>query len=141
MSMSIIKSNIKVVLLQIVYSVLLLCLKPIFHTPCIGCERVFYVQTNIEIILEIVLFLGLSFSMCYYILKTKKMLIASLLMGLSLWILFEISKYVEYLMGFLPHYGDVPIIVSLILSLMGILIYMSVLYLLCLFLRRKNIIK
>ena len=134
--MSIIKPIIKVFLMQIVYFILQFCLKLVFHTPCIGCERVYYVQTNTEIILEIVLFLGLTFGMCYHILKTKRMFVSSLLMGFSLWILFELSKYIEYLTGFLPHYGDVPVAFSLILSLVGTTIYMCMLYLICLFMKR-----
>ena len=122
--------------MQIVYFILRFCLKLVFHTPCIGCERVYYVQTNIEIILEIVLFGGFTFGMCYYILKAKRMFATSLLMGFTLWILFELLKFIEYLTGFLPHYGDVPVAFSLILSLVGTTIYMSMLYLICLFIKR-----
>ena len=134
--MSTIKPNIRVFVIQMVYFVLRFCLKPIFHVPCVGCERVYYVQTDIEIALEIVLFLGLTFGMCYHILKTKRMFVTSLLMGFSLWILFELSKYIEYSTGFLPHYGDVPVAISFILSLVGTIVYMSVLYLICLFVKR-----
>jgi hypothetical protein len=127
-----------IVLVQIVFFILWLCLKPIFHTRAdVGVERVFYVQSNLEITLEIILLLGLSFVMCKYILKSNSMILASLYMGLSLFILFEISKYVEHLLGFLPNYGkDMPIIISSSLSLVATLLYMSVLYVICLLLKK-----
>jgi len=137
--MSIIKSNfiLKVVLLQAGFFTLLLCLKPIFHARSdVGVARVFYIHSKIEIILVIFLFLALSFGMCYYILKSDNMIYAALCMGLSLCFLFEISKYFEHLLGFLPHYGDVPIFISIFLSLAAIFVYMCVLSVICLLLRR-----
>jgi len=126
----------KIILLQAVFFILLLCIKFIFHTICgIGTERNFYIQSNIEIILEILLLLGLSFGMCRYILKSDKMIYISLWIWLSLSFLFEISKYVEHLLGFLPHYGDVPILISIALTLVAVAIYVSILYLICLFLK------
>jgi hypothetical protein len=127
----------KVFLLQVVFFTFLLCLKPIFHFQCdIGAERVFYVQSNIEILLEILLLLGLSFGMCYYLLKSNNMALSSLWLGLSLCFQFEVSKYVEHLLGFLPHYGDVPLSISILLSLVSTFIYMSLLYGICLLLRK-----
>ena len=137
--MSMIKPNIKVFLMQIVYFILRFCLNPIFHTPCMGCERDYYVQTNMETILEIVLFSGLTFGMCYYLLKAERMFVTSFLMGFTLWILFELSKYIEYSTGFLPHYGDVPVAIGFILSLVGTTIYMGMLYLVCLLIKRLSI--
>lgn len=66
--------NIRICLLQTVYFVLMFGLKYIFHSPCADCERVFYIQSNVEIILEGALLLGLTVSMCYYVLKAKKCL-------------------------------------------------------------------
>ena len=122
--------------MQIAFFILLFCLNPIFHTPCIGCERKYDEPTWLEVILEAGLFLGLSVGMCYCLLKAERMFVTTLLMGISLCALFELSKYVEYLTGFLPHYGDVPIAASFILSLVGAIIYMSVLYLICLLIKR-----
>ena len=139
MSMLIIKLNIKVLVIQIIYFTLRFCLKPMFHTPCIDCERVFYVQTKTEIILEIILFLGLTVSMCYHILKTRIMYVMSFQIGLSFFVLFELSKYIEYMTGFLPHYGDIPIVISLILSLVVTTIYACILYFICLLIRRYSI--
>ena len=124
----------KIILLQAVFFILLVSFKPIFHTRCdVGVERVFYFQSNIEVILGFFLLLGLSFGMCRYILKSNKMINTSLFASLSLCFLFEISKYIEHLIGFLPHYGDVPLIISIPLSLVAAFVYISILYLICLF--------
>lgn len=138
--MSDIKLIIKIFWVQIFYFVLQFCLKPMFHTPCHGCERVFYVQSNMEIILEIALFLGLSVGMCYFILKTKRMIVTSFLMGIPLWVLFELTKYIEYLTGYLPHYGDVPVVIGFVLSLVVMAAYMGMLYLTCVFIKRVILI-
>ena len=128
----------KIILLQVVFFTLLLCLKPIFHTRCdVRAERVFYVQSNIEIMLELLLFLVLSFGMCKYILKSDKMVKTAVCAGLSLCFLFELSKYIEHLLGFFPHYGDVPIMFGVFLSLLVALIYMFVLYIICLILKKS----
>jgi len=98
--------KIKIFFLQVIYFSLRLCLKFIFQTRYnVGTERVFYIQSNIEIILEILLLTGLSFGMCRYILKSNKMIYTSLWICLSLVFLFEVSKYIDYLLGFLPHWG------------------------------------
>ncbi len=128
--------NIRICLLQTAYFVLMFGLKYIFHIPCTDCERVFYIQSNIEIILEGALFLGLTVSMCYCILKAKKMFATSIFMGLSLWLLFEASKYIAHLAGFFPHYGDVPIMISMLLSFAVIFIYTCILYTICICLKR-----
>ena len=128
---------ILVFLFQITFFVLLFCIKIIFQTRSnVGIERVFYIQSSTEIILGVLLFLGLSFVMCKYILKTDNMIHASLWTGLSLFFLFELSKYIEHMLGFLPNYGDVPIIISMFLSLAATLVYMCVLYVICLLLKR-----
>jgi hypothetical protein len=125
--------KIRIIILQVAFFILLLCLKPIFHTQsAINVERIFYTQGNAEIALEIVLLLGLSFCMCKYISKTKKMFQTSFGMSLSLCLLFEISKYIEYLIGFLPNYGDVPILISILLSYGVIFFYTCLLYFICL---------
>lgn len=129
--MSTANSIIRICLLQTVYFVLMFGLKSIFRIPCADCERVFYHQSNLEIILEAALFLGLSVSMCYCVLKARKMFATSILMGLSLWLLFEASKYVDHLVGFLPHYGDVPIMIGMLLSFAVIFIYTGILYTIC----------
>jgi hypothetical protein len=127
----------KIILVQIVFFILLLSFKPIFHTRCdVGAERVFYVQSNIEVMLEILLLLGLSFGMCRYMLKSANMIKTSLLAVVTLCFLFELSKYIEHLLGFFPHYGDVPIIFGIFLSLMITIVYTSILYLICLFLKK-----
>lgn len=128
--------NIRICLLQTVYFVLMFGLKYIFHSPCADCERVFYIQSNVEIILEGALLLGLTVSMCYYVLKAKKMFATSIFMGLSLWLLFEASKYIAHLAGFFPHYGDVPIMISMILSFAAIFIYTCILYTICICLKK-----
>jgi len=124
--------KIKIFFLQVIYFSLRLCLKFIFQTRYnVGTERVFYIQSNIEIILEILLLTGLSFGMCRYILKSNKMIYTSLWICLSLVFLFEVSKYIDYLLGFLPHYGDVPILISITLTLLVTVVYVTILYLLC----------
>jgi len=129
----------KVILLQVVYFSLLLCLKFIFYTRCdTSVERFIYVQSDIEVTLEILFLLGLSFGMCRYILKSKKMFCTSLWMGFSLFLLFEVSNLIEYLLGFLPNYNDVPQIIRLPLVLVVILVYMCTLYLICLYLRKRK---
>ena len=131
------KKIIQVFLSQVVFFILLFCIKFIYYPQdYIGVERFFYVQSDIEITLEILFLLGLSLGMCYYILKSNNMINSSIWMGLSLCFLFEISKYVEHLLGFLPNYGDVPIIISILLSFVVISLYMSVLYVICLFLKK-----
>jgi len=117
----------KIILLQTVFFILLFCI-----------ERIFYAQSNIKIILGLLLLLGLSFSMCKYILKSNRMILASLGMGLSFWFLFELKILIEYLLGFLPRYTDVPIIFSASLALTGVLVYMSILYLICLFWKKMK---
>ncbi|MDL2254774.1 hypothetical protein LJB78_00640 [Bacteroidales bacterium OttesenSCG-928-J16] len=124
---------IKIFLLQIVFFILMFCIKFIFYPKNdIELERVFYTLSDLEVILEMILFFGLSFGMCIYILKSNKMICVSCLAGLSLCFLFEMSKYIEYLLGFLPNYGDVPIIASILLSLIATSLYMGILYLMCL---------
>jgi hypothetical protein len=129
--------KIKVILLQVIYFGLLLCLKFIFHTRCAAnIERVIHIQSNMEIILELLLLLGLSFGMCKYILKSNRMMYTSLWMGLSLFFLFQVSILIEYKLGFLPNYGDVPMLIGISLNLLVMLAYVFILYLLCLFWKR-----
>ena len=129
--------KIKIILLQIIYFSLLLCLKFIFHTRCdAGVERVFHIQSNMEVILEILLLLGLSVCMCMYILKSYKMIYTALWICLSLSLLFEASKYIDYLLGYLPHYGDVPILIGIALTIVMMVVYVSILCLICLLWRK-----
>jgi len=133
--------KIKIILMQIFYFSLQFCLTLIFHTRFNGefkAERVFITHSDWEIILEIFLLLGLSLGMGRYILKSDRMIHTTFWSGISLFLLFEASKYIEYLLGYLPNYLDVPII-SLLLSFMLIFVYMSVLYVACLLWKRKNI--
>ena len=127
----------KIILFQVFFFIFLFCIKFFFHSRCdVELERVFYIQSGIEVKLEILLLLGLSFGMCSNILKSEKMFHTSLWIGLSLCFLFETSKYIEYRLGFLPNYGDVPIMVSIFLSIVTIFIYVCVLYVVCLLLKK-----
>jgi len=117
----------KIILLQTVFFILLF-----------GIERIAYLQGNIKIILGLLLLLGLSLSMCMFLLKSNRMILESLGMGLSFWFLFELKILIEYLSGFLPRYTDVPIIFSASLALAGTLAYISILCLICLFWKRLN---
>jgi len=112
-------------LLQVVFFIFLFCI-----------ERIFDAHRNVKIVLGLLLVLWISFVMCKYILKSDKMIYTSLLMGLSLCFLFEISKYIKHLLGFLPYYSDLPIAISILISLLAVFVYMSVLYVICLLWKR-----
>ncbi len=110
----------------------------VFFLISIFCIRKFINIQDTKEILGVVLLVGLSFGMCRYILKSKKMFCVSLWMGFSLFLLFEVSNLIEYLLGFLPRYNDVPQIIRLPLVLVAILVYMLALYLICLYLRMRK---
>ena len=82
--------------MQIFYFSLQFCLTLIFHTRFNGefkAERVFITHSDWEIILEIFLLLGLSLGMGRYILKSDRMIHTTFWSGISLFLLFEASKY------------------------------------------------
>lgn len=113
------------ILLQVVFFILLFCI-----------ERTFDAHRNIKVVLGLLLVLWISFVMCKYILRSDKMIYTSFLMGLFLCFLFEISKYIKHLFGFLPYYGDVPIVISILISVLAVFVYMSILYAICLLWKR-----
>ena len=112
----------KIILLHVIFFILLFCIERIFHT-----------QSNVKIILGSILLLGLSFCMCRYMLQSDKMIYISLWICLSLSFFFEMSKYIEHKLGYLPRYGDVPIPIGLALTLVVMVAYVSILFLICLF--------
>ena len=122
--------KIKVILLQVTFIALIFCIRHYINIP-----------VNTKEILGIVLLLGFSFGMCRYILKSKGMLLTSFLMGISLFVVFEVAKIMEFQLGWLPRYNDVPILISMLLSLVVILAYMCILYLICLFLKKEGVIR
>jgi len=129
----------KIMLLQTVFFTLLLCIKFITRVLCNAgeVEYFYYIHSTVEIVFGILLLSGLFFGTCRYILKSKKMLITSLLMTLSLYLLYSIFEYIEALL-FLPYY-NVPMISNPFHSLVASVVYMCVLYVICLFWRRyKN---
>lgn len=112
-------------LLQVIFFILLFCI-----------ERTLDTQRSIKMILSLLLVLYFSFAMCKYILKSDKMIYTSFLMGLSLCFLFETFKYIKYLFGFLPYYGDAPIVKAILISILAVFVYMSILYAICLLWKR-----
>jgi hypothetical protein len=122
----------KILITQAIFFISLSLINFIFYPKSeIGVERLFIPPNKIQELLELFLLLGVSFLMCRFILESPRMLRTSLGIGLSLWILFEISKCLEHLLGFLPNYLDVPIIITISISLLAICVYVSVLYLIC----------
>jgi len=115
----------KIILFQGVFFILLFCIREFF-----------YYQDVIKEILRIILLLGLSFFFCRNILKSEKMFQTSFKIALIFFLLFQISLFLEYLLGYRPHYGDVPVIISASLALVGAISYLSILFLLCLLWRR-----
>jgi hypothetical protein len=129
--------KLKIIIAEIVFFVLLFFLKFIFCTQCDeGVERVFYIQSSIEILLKLLLLLLLSVVLCCFILKSRRMIYTSFWIALSLCFLFEISKYIKHLFGFLPYYGDVPLSISILLSFVTAFIYAFIMCLLCLFIKK-----
>jgi len=121
------KANIiaKILLLQVCFLFLEFCIRRL--------GIILSIHSDVKWLLGIILLLGFSFGLCKYILKSEKMFRFSLLIGLSFFVLFEIFKYIEFISGILPRYGrDVPIIISASLSLVAILIYVTILYVVCL---------
>lgn len=133
--------KVKVIWLQAVYFILRFCIITlVFYSQYNGNpkpERILHIQSDTEIILELILLLGLSVGMCIYILKSNQMMGTLLLMGASLFILSEASKYIEYLLGFSINHGDMPAAICTLLSLIAIFLYVSILYFICLFLKRR----
>ncbi len=108
-------------LLQVIFFVLLFWIECTFDT-----------QRNIKMTFSLLLVMWFSFVMCKYILKSDKMIYTSFLMGLSLCFLFETFKYIKYLFGFLPYYGDAPIVMTILISILAVFVYMSILFAICL---------
>lgn len=124
-----------VILIQLLFCGLLFCLSLIFHTLYVGNshpEPIFYPQSDLKMLIELVLLVGLSWGMCRAILKSNQKLHTALWSAVSLFILFELTKYLEYACGYLPNYTDLPILFSLLFSFTAILIYTAILYLICL---------
>ena len=125
-------------ILQLLYFVLRFGLTSIFHTRCISdpkAERIFISYSNGEILLKIALLMGLSWGMGRYILQSDRMVRTTLWSGMSLFLLFEASKYMEYWLGYLPTYFDAPVL-GLLFSFLAVCIYMGMLYVTCLLWKR-----
>jgi len=112
-----------IILLQVIFFILLFCIREIF-----------YYQDVIKEVLRMILLSGLSFFFCRYILKSKKMFWTSLIMAFSLFILFEITTFIEHFLGFRPYEYDL-LMISIPLAFAGAIVYTSILYLICLFLK------
>lgn len=128
----------RIVILQLLYFVLRFGLTSIFHTRCISgpkAERIFISYSNGEILLKIALLMGLSWGMGRYILQSGRMVRTTLWSGMSLFLLFEASKYMEYWLGYLPTYFDAPVL-GLLFSFLAVWIYMGMLYVACLLWKR-----
>jgi len=127
----------KIILLQIAFFTLLLCVKFISRIlNDVGeVEYFLYIHGSMEIILGLFLLLGLSFGVCRYVLELNKILSTFLWITLSQFLLFLGFEYIEALL-LLPHY-DAPMISHHLLSLVATLVYMCVLYTICL-LWKKN---
>ena len=124
-----------VILIQLLFCGLLFCLSGIFHTLYVGNSYptpIVYPQSDLKMLIELVLLVGLSWGMCRAILKSNQKLHTALWSAVSLFILFELTKYLEYTCGYLPNYTDLPILFSLLFSFTAILIYTAILYLICL---------
>lgn len=124
-----------VILIQLLFCGLLFCLSLIFYALYVGNshpEPIFYPQSDLKMLIELVLLVGLSWGMCRAILKSNQKLHTALWSAVSLFILFELTKYLEYTCGYLPNYTDLPILFSLLFSFTAILIYTAILYLICL---------
>ncbi|MCL2414943.1 MAG: hypothetical protein FWC94_06820 [Bacteroidales bacterium] len=128
----------KIILLQIFFFILLLCVKFISRIlNDVGeVDYLLYLHSNIEIVFGGLLLLGLSFGICRYILKSDKMLTTFFWITLSMYFLFLVFEYVEAVL-FLPLY-NAPMISHHLLSLVATFVYMCVLYVICLFWRKKS---
>jgi len=78
----------------------------------------------------IIFFLLFTIYLSRILYKSNKRINLSVRLIFNLFLLFESFKYVEFKMGFLPHYNEVPII-SAVFSFLIIVIYVVALNLIC----------
>jgi hypothetical protein len=84
-------------------------------------------QTNISIVIFFLLF---TLFTCKIIYKSNKKLFISVKITLNLLLLFELFKFIEFKLGFLPLYSELPII-SAVFSFLVIVIYVVMINVLC----------
>ena len=97
-----------------------------------------YRVTKIIILLLVIFFL--SFLIINHFLNSKKKQIEFLKIFIMIFSIFEFSKFLAFIFGYLPKYNETPFIISSLFSLIFISIYLLILIALCFVFKNNKVL-